>query len=422
MEELSEDQKKVVDAFNEGKNILMLGKAGCGKSYLIRYLRELNNGVKVCATTGIAAYNISGQTIHSFLGIGLGKQPVHTLVTRIRKNKNVLENILHTDILIIDEVSMLSAELFEKIDELLKTIRNNHLKPFGGMQMILSGDLFQLLPVFTEQDTDKRLIIESELFNEYFKDSTFMLTTNFRQNDDKTFSELLDRIRLGQHTKEDTDILKGYVSNSNEKKIIHLVPTNRMADSINKIEMEKLKTQQKVFKTKFQTKVSKRYFGDKKIYEYELEKQFKSRNIFELTLKVGARVMLLRNIDVEAGLVNGSLGTIKSIESDCVLTMFDSGIECYVTEEEWELGDKYLSTKAKQIPLTLAYAITIHKCQSLTLESARMDLGNCFADHMVYVALSRLRNLEGLQLQSFNPYKITINETIKNYYLDNLKQ
>jgi ATP-dependent DNA helicase PIF1 len=425
---LSETQKEVMELVKKGSNVLVLGSAGCGKSTVIKEIKRefKSRNVHVTSTTGISAYNIEGITLHSFMGFGTGEGSITTLHSKIKRRKGCIQRIRDTHTLIIDEISMLSAELFEKVDALLRGIRCNPL-PFGGIQVIFSGDLLQLKPVIKVTEfnpfPDDRLIFESPLFDKYFKGSTVVLTTNFRQQNDTRYQNLLGNARKNKLTNSDLELLDACLYKKPPKDITYLVPTNRQASEINNRETAKLKTKVFKYNVSFNKEINVASNSDleetAEMYFNELKNQFKLKELFELHLKEGCRVMLTRNLDVQGGLVNGALGTIISTQKLGVTVKFDNGRVKEITQERWELGTSDFNVSATQIPLILAYAITIHKSQSLTLTNARIDLGRCFADHMVYVALSRVKSLDGLYLESFDKTKLMVDaKTVE--YLDKL--
>jgi ATP-dependent exoDNAse (exonuclease V) alpha subunit len=434
---LSKSQSEAFELFKKGESLLILGSAGVGKSRLIKTMYDYNNqnefpkNMYLCATTGIAAYNIGGMTIHSFMGIGAGDKSIDFLIRRVYRNKALLERLKKTEILIIDEISMLSAILLEKIDLLCQHFRKNKTF-FGGIQVIFTGDLLQLLPVFNqnekliEEPEDTRLIIESPIFNKIFNKknkNVILLKENFRQKGDSEFLNLLLRIRSGIYTEQDIIVLqnkcKNFKKEHNQISLkgiipIHLVTTNSKAQIINESNLKKLKTPEHKYRCNFNCSGSEKDIID--ILKNELDFQFKQKGLIELKLRKNARVMLIKNIDVSIGLVNGSIGTIIDFTSNKdPVVLFDNGIQKIIEKVEWELEMNDNKVKAHQIPLILAYAITIHKSQSLTLEHAILDLDKCFCDHQLYVGLSRIKNFEGILLLSFNANKIMINEKMINY-------
>lgn len=434
-EDLSISQKKAFDLFKENKSLLILGSAGVGKSKIIKTMQEyikLNTNKKmyVTSTTGISAYNISGVTIHSLLGIGTGEMEVNALIKKVARKKLYRERILNMDILVIDEASMLSGDIFEKLHLLCQNIRKNKFL-FGGIQMVFSMDPLQLLPVFNKnndlyKNIDERLIVESSIFNKYFKnDNIIMLKENFRQKNDPVFINLLGRIRDGTYTVDDIKTVSTRkIIPKNASDHIHLVTSNKKAQVINDAELNKLTTDSIKFSSKFNSNGV-----DEEITELllkELQFQFNQKGITELVLRKGCRVMLIKNIDVELGLVNGALGTIIDFSFDAsinhlvpIVKFDEKGIIQTITPCVWELDIDNCKGTATQIPLMLAYSITVHRSQSISLDSAVLDLADAFCDHQIYVALSRLRSLDGLYLKSFNPSKIKINQKMK-MFLDKL--
>lgn len=426
---LSLTQKKAFKLFKDKKSLLLIGSGGVGKSKLIKTMEEYtkNNTTKniyLTSTTGVSAYNLNGVTIHSLLGIGTGELEIDVLIKNVLKKKMYRELILNIDILVIDEASMLSACLFEKINLLCQHIRSSSLF-FGGIQLILSFDPLQLLPVFNKnkeiyKNIDERLIVESCIFNKNFeKENIIILKENFRQKNDPTFINILLRIRDGTYNKDDILLLNTRkIMPINPSNHVHLVTSNKKAQIININELEKLKTKNVIFTSNYSC--SGNNTDIKNLLKKELEFQFNQKGIYELTLKKGCRVMLIKNIDVSIGLVNGAIGTIIDFITQIPYVEFDNGIKMLISPVNWELEMDNCKGNATQIPLMLAYALTIHKVQSLSLESAVLDLGDCFVNGQIYTALSRLKNLDGLYLKTFNPAKITVNKIMMDF-LHNLE-
>jgi ATP-dependent DNA helicase PIF1 len=435
VDHLSKTQKKAFELFKSGSNVLLLGPGGTGKSKTLKTFEEYtaknkNKRIYLTATTGIAAYNIGGMTINAFMGIGSAEKPKELLLKNVKRNTMIKDRILSTDILIIDEASMMSAELFEKMNYILQNVRRNN-NFFGGIQMVFSGDFLQLLPVFKdilskmeiESKMDTRLIVESDLFKKIFtKKNTIVLKENFRQKDQHEFIEILSRIRTGEHTEKDITLLQTrkitnvkHIMNIN--KMIHLVTSNRKAQRINDDQLSKLSGPEYISRCKVVSTGENKELCD--ILQRELSHQFSSKGLDNLILKMGARVMLVKNLDVSNGLINGSMGTIKMFEGHehNPVIEFDNGVTQKIEKTEWSLEVDNHKASVIQFPLILSYAITTHKSQSLTLTHAVLDLEDCFCDHQVYVALSRVQSLDGIYLKSFDSSKITVNPIMKEFLM-----
>jgi ATP-dependent DNA helicase PIF1 len=421
---LSPDQTKALQIFKSGNNLLVIGAGGCGKSRFIKELeryvvRETSKNIVISATTGVASSNVQGVTINSFMGIGNGDADVDVLIKRVFRKRGIVERLRTTDVLIIDEFSMMSAELFEKINKVLQAVYKNR-KAFGGVQVVLTGDLCQLLPVFNKNQNlyakqDTRIIFESDVFTEMFtkkKKNIVNLTTNFRQ-DDKDFVEMLLRIRSGDHTTADIELLsKRLITNNPPHDTTHLVVSNKKAHDINIRNLNQINKPALTFTAIFDERgdpdVCKELRGD-------LQSQFLQKGVVNTELKVGARVMLIKNLVVESGLVNGSTGTIVSFDNGFPTVQFDNGIKQLIGLTEWKLEFNNSYVIVRQVPLMLAWASTIHKAQGITLEKATIDLCDAFCDGHVYVALSRVKSMNGLYLKSFDPKRIIVSSKVKEY-------
>lgn len=440
--DLSDEQKIAFEKFKKRENICILGPGGSGKSRIIKTIQEYNmqffqenfyRKIYMTATTGVAAYNLnfsndvlasSGMTIHSFLGIGTGSGTIYDLIKRINKSPNII-NVIKTDhILVIDEISLLSADLFEKINLIYRHYRKSK-EYFGGIQILLTGDFLQTEAIFNESSNEigdtKRLLFESPLFNEMFPEP-ITFKQNHRQKDDTFYYELLSRIRIGKHTQEDIDLLntkcekyKDELKQVKQKGItpLNLVISNALALQINKKNMDNINSDY----TYYNHSVSK--FGHNtdllKTMQKDLEKQFNTKGLLKLSLKVNTRVMLIRNIDVAMGLINGSMGVITHLYKTEITVAFDNGHTVNIPKVEWMLDINNNWVKFKQLPIICAYAITIHKSISLTLDHVICDLDKAFCNHLVYLALSRIRTFDKLLLKSFDPNKIIVNEKIIKY-------
>lgn len=413
---LSEKQQEAYDLIKQGKNIFLTGSAGHGKTFLIKKIfKDFNNkkNIGVTSTTGTSAILIGGTTLHSFLGIGLGKDDVSSLYIKIKRNKKVLDRWVTLDILIIDEISMLFCDLFDKLEHLARVIRQNH-KPFGGIQIILSGDFAQLP------------CIESKLFcfdAKSWKDCiqhTVNLTHNFRQSH-YAFQKCLDEIRIGEVTDETIEILESRVG-VELKNDFGILPTklyslNKNVDDENARELDNLCIKNpdlQFFEYNIDYKTHKKGLRDIE------EKIRKNCNIpFNLQLCVGCQVMLLHNLDLTNQLCNGSRGVIISFTSETNLPIvkFMNGLVRTIDYKTWEIdenGDKIVSYT--QIPLKVAYAISIHKSQGISLDFCQIEVHGIFTPGQLYVALSRVRSIEGLSLTDFDRKYIITDERVREFY------
>ena len=420
--ELSNTQKYAFEKFKRGESLLILGPAGTGKSQITKtFYKWITNTQQktmyLTSTTGISAYNIGGITINSFMGIGTGESSVETIIRRLKYKTSIKNRIKMTDILVIDEISMMSASVFEKINHICQILKRSN-KPFGGIQIILTGDLLQLETIFNtttplnNNSSDNRLIIESELFKKMFTKSTVVLQENFRQKTDTKYIDILMRIRKGLQNEQDIKTLQTRLIDTDKNSLIYLVSSNKKAQLINSKQLDKIKEEDYLFECQFS-----RYGNTETcdLLEKELRSQFSQRGIDTLKLRKGCRVLLIKNLDVSLGLVNGSIGTVKDFINNKVVVEFDNGVTEHIGKIEWELEMDNSKIVATQIPFMLAYSITIHRCQGLSIDKAILDLADCFCNHMVYVALSRVRSIDGLYLHSFDPRKITVNQKLLTF-------
>ena len=439
---ITDEFKSLFDILeNSNQSVFITGKAGTGKSTFLTWFR--NNTKKnyvVLAPTGIAAMNVAGQTIHSFFR--LPPRPVNKKNLKPDYARN--ETFMNLELLIIDEVSMVRSDLMDGIDHLLRLNRNQPSQPFGGVQVALIGDLFQLPPVVTSNIKDYILerfggeyFFNAPVFMSSFQYIFFELTRIFRQKDE-AFIRVLNNVRVNKTGFEEFVTLNSKYKDNVElpgKGQIFLTTTNKNADKINKQELEKLDGKTYVYKAMLEGTLKSKFdqlekkWRHKEINNVEfltrIEKVFPTQVI--LKLKVGAQIMMLKN-DSTNRWVNGSVGTIKKLERDKIIVEIDNRI-CRVEREEWEEIDyKYDSrkkelthtTKGKfsQFPLKLAWAITIHKSQGKTFDNIILDLGSgAFVYGQTYVALSRCRTLEGIVLnRQIQPTDIFADPKIVSYY------
>lgn len=395
----SEEQAKVIKTIFKGENICMIGAGGVGKSKVIQDLKSFTElktkRVYITSTTGISAYNINGITINSYLNIKDLSINKDELLQIILSKTKICSRIKNTDILIIDEISMLSADMFETIEYILRMVKKNN-KIFGGIQIVLSGDFLQLQPIFKESQ-NKKLLFESNIFKKF---KIIIMKKNFRQNNCK-FYDILNEIRFGNIKDDSLEYLNKRIINKKDSHVnlensIYLVATIKESTQINNKNLENNTNDSKIFNAKFKIKKeSEQDFG--KIVLNDLKNQFRQKNIESITLKKNCKVMLLKNIDVESGIVNGSIGFIKDFINDKILVEFDKKT-ISIGEMEWELNINNTIVTAFQIPLIPAYAINIHKSMGLTLNTTILDISKVFCESQIYVALSRIKNIEGLFL------------------------
>jgi len=412
---LSEKQKDALNKIVKGYNVFLTGMGGTGKSLIIKlFYKEYkeHKNIGITSTTGTSAVLIGGTTLHSFLGIGLGKDSVENLYLKIKKKAFMFKRWCQLETLIIDEISMLSPKLFDKLELLARKLRYSEL-PFGGIQLVLTGDFLQLPCIEAENE----FCFEAKSWNDCVKYPIY-LTEIFRQTDD-IFQTCLNEVRIGKLSENTIKILKSRVN----KKLINengILPTkiyslNTDVDKENQKELDKLclsNNNLNFFEYELEVNVLKKNlkFVDEKIKKNCIAPQI-------LQVCIGAQVMLLYNIDLEIGLANGSRGIITRFEDDLPVVKFMNGVETLINYQEWiieEGSEKILSIT--QIPLKVAYAITIHRSQGLTIDFAELDLSGIFEYGQGYVALSRVKNLEGLSIKNLNIKKIIANKKAIEYY------
>jgi len=424
---LSKEQELVFEKYINGENLFITGVGGTGKTKIIQLIandaKEKEKKFQVCAMTGCAAVllNCKANTLHSWAGIGLARGSINDVVSRVIKSKFRRKNWNSIELLIIDEVSMLSEKLFIILDTIAKIIKKNQ-KPFGGIQIIFAGDFHQLPPI-GEEDDEKSInfCFESELFNLTFKNQ-ILLKTIFRQKDPK-YQKILSEIRTGKLKSSSLKILNKYIRDPEPDMLIKppiLLAKRKNVDYINQTELSKLEIVGKEYNLKEHNQDDEeknKFTNEDKNYEL----RYLKNNILaeeKLVLKVGAQVMCIANIDIEGtnAIVNGSQGIVIDIKDDLPIVKFKNGEIRIIKEHLWK-SEIIPGIGIKQIPLIHAWAITIHKAQGLTLESAQIDIGqNIFECGQTYVALSRLVSLEGLYLIAFCPSKIKLYKKVIEFY------
>ena len=396
-------QEKALAILKSGKNVFLTGSAGTGKTYVlneyINYLRARKVPVAVTASTGIAATHMNGMTIHSWAGIGVKEHLTQGNLVTMKTKKYLKKNLEKAKILIIDEISMLHKNQLNLVDKVLRYFKGNH-EPFGGIQVVLSGDFFQLPPIgnYGEKSRDKFSFMSEAWVNANF--TICYLTEQFRQSD-SSLNDILNEIRTGKVSEYSMRLLNDATQHTlNNKEVpTKLYTHNADVDRINTDHLVTLEGRTKTFKASSK--------GNKKLVDTLKNAVLASEN---LQLKVGAKVMFVKN-NTEKGFVNGTLGKVIGFNeegSPKVKTSNDRIIT--VEREDWSIQDDHNKVLASfsQYPLRLAWAITVHKCQGMTLDEAEIDLSKTFERGQGYVALSRLKKIENLHLKGLNEMALKV--------------
>jgi ATP-dependent DNA helicase PIF1 len=452
--QLSLDQAYAFEKFKCGENLFITGPGGTGKTHLIEkfvdHAKSHSLNIQVCAMTGCASVLLKcgARTLHSWAGIKLAKGPINQIIRDILRSKQLCANWRAVKVLIVDEVSMMSRKIFELIEELARAVRKN-TAAFGGIQTIFTGDFFQLPPVGTPGDpTTEMFCFESPRWAAIFPPSQCIeLKTIFRQTD-PLYKEILLQVRTASLTPKNTEILKSHVGREFDPAKYNgcyptkLFPTRAKTDFLNKTMFEKLAGQEYTF-TVIRKTDCKTFLESCKVItpqelaicdglstqdiEHELQ-QLKTTASYEdvLTLKVGAVVMCSVNLDMDRGICNGAQGTIvdmtkiKDKVTASTMTVpvvrFANGTVMSIPYH-YRQSEDFPTIAVAQIPLCLAWALTIHKIQGATLTMAEIDVGmQIFECGQTYVALSRVQSLDGLYLKAFNPQRIRVNESARIFY------
>jgi ATP-dependent exoDNAse (exonuclease V) alpha subunit len=416
------NQGLALEILLSGESVLLTGPAGTGKTFVlnqfIRLSKHEGKHVSITATTGLAATHLGGSTIHAWAGIGVQDHLPSNFAEHMAKGRR--EIIEKTDILIIDEISMLHDYRLDMVDEVCRLVRRKD-EPFGGIQVVMSGDFFQLPPVNRNGGRGGGFVVNSRVWAEL--DPTILyLAQQFRQTEGDDLLEILTHIRAGDVRRRHAELLleRADAVPPEDVRMTELHTVNIDVDRINEAQLQALEGDEVIYQ---------QHTTGSDNYVENLQRSVLAPDV--LTLKQGALVMAVKN-DQNRRYVNGSIGTVIDFEpgTDYPVVEYLSGKTVTMMPDTWELrdGDKKRAS-ISQIPLRLAWAITVHKSQGMTLDAARIDLRKAFVEGMGYVALSRVKNLSNLYLSGINrmalavsPEAIAIDESLRTRAADDVKK
>lgn len=403
-------QEQAFQIMKTGVNIYLTGSAGSGKTYLlnkyINYLREHDIACAVTASTGIAATHMNGMTIHSWSGIGIKNFLDEKGLEELEEKKYLWKRFESARVLIIDEVSMLHANQLDMVEKVCRRFKRND-KPFGGLQIILSGDFFQLPPITKkEEENESGMIFNSKAW-QILNPAVCYIEEQHRQEDSE-LTEILNTIRTNSMEDKHYELLNKRIGVKLNKEIkpTKLYTHNINVDSINEIELSQIDEKEKVFEMTSS--------GQDHIVEI-LKKSCIAHE--RLRLKKGAEIICIKN-NFEQGYVNGSRGKVIGFveeSGDPIIELYN-GKKISLGKELWAIEeDGKIKASISQIPLRLAWAITIHKSQGMSLDNAEIDLTRSFSYGMGYVALSRVRTLNGISLVGFNREALMVDPKVLEF-------
>lgn len=397
------NQGLALEIMLSGESVLLTGPAGAGKTYVlnqfIKHAKAQGKHVSVTATTGLAATHLGGTTIHSWAGIGVNDELPNGFAEHVAKGRR--EIIVKTDVLVIDEISMLHDFRLDMVDLACRLVRKKD-EPFGGIQIIMSGDFFQLPPINRGDSRAGGFVVNSEVWQE-LQPTICYLQEQHRQDDEKLL-DILNALRAGDIRRHHAETLlqRTEVHPDEFEQLTELHTVNVDVDRLNEAKLAELVDEDEIAYEQTTT-------GGEN-YIQSLQRSVLAPSV--LRLKKGALVMAVKN-STERKYVNGSLGVVVAFEphTEYPIVEFKNGKEVSMIPDSWELrdGDKKRAS-ITQIPLRLAWAITVHKSQGMTLDAARIDLRKAFVEGMGYVALSRVKNLENLYLTGINQMALRVSE------------
>lgn len=471
--ELSRGQQYAIHKFQQGENIFLSGPGGSGKSYVAGYfvhiLHEMGRIHQVTSTTGCSSILLSNQirirgrpiivkTIHSWSGIRLGKGSMDDLLRMVLKHRRVVKEWRRIKTLILDECSMLSKKLFTVLEYIARKIRNN-TSPFGGIQIVFLGDFFQLPPVGDPIEPDTMdFCFESPAWSRVFpRENHIELEKIYRQSD-TSYQKILNEIRRGELSPDSCDALMARVGVPYDPELhggvllpMKLFPTRNQVQRVNDYQYGLINEIEYKYQSNLITDM-KGYVETWEPFEPEVwlkcrsltdaEIEYESQNLVkqipvegDICLKIGVPVMCLVNLEIEAGIANGSVGVIVDFASCPVdtpllgqratymapIVKFGNGQSRMIQRYTWQHSE-YPIICVSHMPLSLSYASSIHKMQGANLDASEMNLGSSvFSEHQTYVALSRVKTLSGVYLSAFHPQRIRVNPKVVQFYANFLK-
>ena len=396
------NQGLALEILCSGESVLLTGPAGAGKTFVLQQFlkraRHEGKHVSVTATTGLAATHLGGTTIHSWSGMGIHDDLPYDFGDHLSKTRR--EIIQKTDVLVIDEISMLHDFRLDMVDEICRTVRDVD-EPFGGIQVVMSGDFFQLPPINRGDSRAGGFVVNANVWQE-LQPVVCYLEEQHRQ-DDEQLLDILNAIRAGDVRRHHAETLlaRAEVHPDDLEVVTELHTVNIDVDTLNDAKLKSLEGDEVSYEQTTTGAAS---------YVESLQRSVLAPAV--LRLKQGALVMAVKN-NPEKKFVNGSIGTVVAFEphTDYPIVAFQNGKEVTMQPDTWELrdGDKKRAS-ITQIPLRLAWAITVHKSQGMTLDAARIDLRRAFVEGMGYVALSRVKNLNSLYLSGINQMALKVSE------------
>jgi hypothetical protein len=404
---VSMTQKEALEILKAGHNSFITGPTGSGKTYLLNsyvdFLRKNEIGVAVTASTGIAATHLGGMTIHAWSGLGIKNSLSETDIENLKERSYLKSRYRKMNVLIIDEVSMLHHFQLDLIDRLLRSFKESDL-PFGGVQVVLCGDFFQLPPVARASEPQKQFAYRARSWQNLGLKICY-LDEQHRQSDE-LFLAVLNAIRNNAVSGREKAYLEARIGKAIDGKI---EPTKLYSHNVD-VDIENAQELAKIPGNEYRYKMEAR--GGDNLIEI-IKRGCLAPEV--LRLKIGARVMFVKN-NFEEGYSNGTLGVVESLDEENICVRTRSGRAIDVAVANWMIEENgKIKAEISQYPLRLAWAITVHKSQGMSLDAAKIDLSQSFERGMGYVALSRVRSLDGLSLVGFNEIALKVSDEVLEF-------